>query len=71
MKNVGGAVTSNKSEDGITMVSDKFNYEYDYENQKEIKQIYPNNEGIEVILGFRENSNVEGGHRVSHEYVRR
>lgn len=71
MKNVGGAVTSNKSEDGITMVSDKFNYEYDYENQKEIKQIYPNNEGIEVILGFRENSNVEDGYRVSHEYVRR
>lgn len=36
MKNVGVAATSNKSEDGITMVSDKFNYEYDYENQKEI-----------------------------------
>jgi hypothetical protein len=72
MKNVGGTVASNKSEEAInTVVSNKFNYEYDYENQKEIKQIYPNNEGIEVILGFRENSNVEEGHRVSHEYVRR
>lgn len=71
MKNVGGDVASNKSEDGNAIVSDKFNYEYDYENQKEIKQIYPNNEGIEVILGFRENRNVEDGHRVSHEYVRR
>lgn len=71
MKNVGGAVVSNKSEDCNAIVSDKFNYEYDYENQKEIKQIYPNNEGIEVILGFRENRNVEDGYRVSHEYVRR
>ena len=71
MKNVGRDVASNKSEDGNAIVSDKFNYEYDYENQKEIKQIYPNNEGIEVILGFRENRNVEDGHRVSHEYVRR
>ena len=72
MKNVGGAVASNKSEeDDNTVISDKFNYEYDYENQKEIKQIYPNNEGIEVILGLRENRNVEEGHRVSHEYVRR
>lgn len=72
MKNVGGAVASNKSEeDDNTVISNKFNYEYDYDNQKEIKQIYPNNDGIEVILGFRENSNVEDGHRVSHEYVRR
>ena len=71
MKNVGGAVTSMKSDDDNTIVSDKFNYEYDYDNQKEIKQVYPNNEGIEVILGFRENRNVEDGHRVSHEYVRK
>lgn len=72
MKNVGGAVASNKSEeDDNTVISNKFNYEYDYDNQKEIKQIYPNNDGIEVILGFRENRNVEDGHRVSHEYVRR
>lgn len=71
VKNVGKEVTLNKSDDDNTIVSDKFNYEYDYENQKEIKQIYPNNEGIEVILGLRENRNVEDGHRVSHEYVRR
>lgn len=70
MKNVGGTVTSTKDDDN-TIVSDKFNYEYDYDNQKEIKQLYPNNEGIDVILGFTENSNVEDGHRVSHEYVRR
>ena len=57
MKNIGGAVTSEKSDDNI-IVSDKFNYEYDYDNQKEIKQLYPNNEGIDVILGFTENSNV-------------
>ena len=63
---------SNAGADDInTIVSDKFKYEYDYDNQKEIKQIYPNNEGIDVILGFTENSNVEDGHRVSHEYVRR
>lgn len=72
MKNVGGAVASNKSEeDDNTVISNKFNYEYDYDNQKEIKQIYPNNDGIEVILGFRENRNVEDGHRVSHEYVKK
>ena len=70
MKNIGGAVTSTKDDDD-TIVSDKFNFEYDYDNQKEIKQLYPNNEGIDVILGFTENSNVEDGHRISHEYVRR
>ena len=37
MKNVGGVVTSTKDDDN-TIVSDKFNYEYDYDNQKEIKQ---------------------------------
>lgn len=70
MRSIGGAVTLEKSDDDI-IVTDKFNYEYDYDNQKEIKQVYPNNEGIEVILGFRENRNVEDGHRVSHEYVRK
>lgn len=54
--------------DGDTIVSDKS--EYDFDNQKEIKQLYPNNEGIEVILGFKENECVEDGRRVSHEYVR-
>lgn len=53
------------------IVSNVLDYEYDYNNQKEIKQIYPNNDGIEVILGFRENRNVDNGHRVSHEYVKR
>ena len=53
------------------IVSNVLDYEYDYNNQKEIKQIYPNNDGIEVILGFRENRNVGNGHRVSHEYVKR
>lgn len=48
------------------IVSNVLDYEYDYNNQKEIKQIYPNNDGIEVILGFRENRNVDNGHRVSH-----
>lgn len=38
MKNIGGAVTLEKSDDD-TIVSDKFNYEYDYDNQKEIKQL--------------------------------
>lgn len=63
MKNVGGVATSTKDDDN-TIVSDTLKYEYDYDNQKEIKQIYPNNEGIDVILGFTENSNVEDGHRV-------
>lgn len=34
------------------IVSNVLDYEYDYNNQKEIKQIYPNNEDIDVILGF-------------------
>lgn len=55
--------------DSDTIVSDKS--EYDFDNQKEIKKIYPNNEGVEVILGFKENNCVEDGRRVSHEYVRR
>lgn len=49
MTNIGGDVTSTKDDDN-TIVSDTLKYEYDYENQKEIKQVYPNNEGIEVIL---------------------
>lgn len=66
-----GTVEKADDNNNDTIVSDILKYEYDYENQKEIKQVYPNNEGIDVILGFTENSNVEDGHRVSHEYVRR
>lgn len=54
--------------DGDTIVSDKS--EYDFDNQKEIKKIYPNNEGVEVILGFKENNCVEDGRRVSISRVR-
>ena len=69
IKNIDGVVTSTKVSDSDTIISDVS--EYDLDNQKEIKQIYPNNDGIEVILGFRENRNVDNGHRVSHEYVKR
>lgn len=34
------------------IISNVLDYEYDYDNQKEIKQLYPNNEDIDVILGF-------------------
>lgn len=69
MKNIDDVVTSTKVSDSDIIISDVS--EYDLDNQKEIKQIYPNNDGIEVILGFRENRNVDNGHRVSHEYVKR
>lgn len=41
-----------KSLKGDVIVSDVYNYEYDVKNQKEIRQIYPNNEGIDVYLGL-------------------
>lgn len=68
MKNIDDVVTSTKVNEG-DIISDIS--EYDLDNQKEIKQIYPNNEGIGVILGFKENKCIESGRRVSHEHVRR
>ena len=47
------------------IVSNVLDYEYDYNNQKEIKQLYPNNEDIDVILGFWNNDAIEDGHRLS------
>lgn len=41
-----------KSLKGDVIVSDVYDYEYNNDNQKEIKQIYPNNEGIDVYLGL-------------------
>lgn len=53
------------------IVSNVLDYEYDYNNQKEIKQIYPNNEDIDVILGFWNNDVIEDGHRLSPDLVKR
>lgn len=52
------------------IVSNVLDYEYDYNNQKEIKQIYPNNEDIDVILGFWNNDAIEDGHRLSPDLVK-
>lgn len=41
-----------KSLKGDVIVSDVYDYEYDVKNQKEIRQIYPNGEGIDVYLGL-------------------
>lgn len=41
-----------KSLKGDVIVSDIYDYEYDVENQKDIKQIYPNNEDIDIYLGL-------------------
>lgn len=41
-----------KSLKGDVIVSDIYDYEYDVENQREMKQIYPNNEGIDIYLGL-------------------
>lgn len=41
-----------KSLNGDVIISDIYDYEYDVTNQGEIRQIYPNNEGIEVYLGL-------------------
>ena len=41
-----------KSLKGDVIVSDVYDYEYDFKNQKEVRQIYPNNEGVEVYLGL-------------------
>ena len=51
---------------GDIIVSDS--YQYDYDNQKEIKQLYPNNDDIDVILGFRENDWIVEGHQIPREY---
>lgn len=53
------------------IVSNVLDYEYDYDNQKEIKQIYPNKEDIDVILGFWNNDSIEEGHRLSPDLVER
>ena len=66
---VSGDVSEEVDENPI--VSNVLDYEYDYNNQKEIKQIYPNNEDIDVILGFWNNDAIEDGHRLSPELVER
>lgn len=53
-----------KSLKGDVIVSNFYDYEYDVKNQKEIRQIYPNNEGIEVYLGLSDT--VEDGN-IRHE----
>lgn len=51
---------------GDIVVSDR--YRYDYEHQKEIKQLYPNNDGIDVVLDFRDNDWIVEGHQIPSEY---
>lgn len=72
-KKKGNEVSSDLSveHDENPIVSNVLDYEYDYDNQKEIKQIYPNNEDIDVILGFWNNDAIEDGHRLSPELVER
>ena len=72
-KKKGNEVSSDVSveHDENPIVSNVLDYEYDYDNQKEIKQIYPNNEDIDVILGFWNNDAIEDGHRLSPELVER
>ena len=41
-----------KSLKGDVIVSDVYDYKYDVKNQKEIRQIYPNNEGIDVSNSY-------------------
>lgn len=53
------------------IVSNVLDYEYDYSNQREITQIYPNNEDIDVILGFWNNDAIEDGYRLSPDLVKR
>lgn len=66
---VSGDVSEEVDENPI--ISNVLDYECDYNNQKEIKQIYPNNEDIDVILGFWNNDAIENGHRLSPELVER
>lgn len=51
---------------GDIVVSDR--YRYDYDHQKEIKQLYPNDNGIDVVLDFRYNDWIVEGHRITSEY---
>lgn len=51
---------------GDIIVSDY--YRYDYKHQKEIKQLYPNNDGIDVVLDFRDNDWIVEGHQITSEY---
>ena len=66
---VSGNISTETDENPI--VSNVLDYEYDYSNQKEITQIYPNNEDIEVILGFWNNDAIEDGYRLSPDLVKR
>lgn len=43
-------------------------YQYDYDNQKEIKQLYPNNDGIDMVLDFRDNDWIVEGYQIPSEY---
>lgn len=47
-----GMMNMVKSLKGDVIISDVYEYEYDNDNQKEIRQIYPNDEGIDVYLGL-------------------
>ena len=47
-----GMMNMVKSLKGDVIVSDIYEYEYDNDSQKEVRQIYPNNEGINVYLGL-------------------
>ena len=47
-----GMMNMVKSLKGDVIISDIYEYEYDNDNQKEIRQIYPNDEGIDVYLGL-------------------
>ena len=51
---------------GDIIVSDS--YQYDYKNQKEIQQLYPNNDDIDVVLDFRDNDWIVEGHKIPSEY---
>lgn len=43
-------------------------YQYDYDNQKEIKQLYPNNDCIDVVLDFRDNDWIVEGYQIPSKY---
>lgn len=49
-----GMMNMVKTLKGDVIISDVYEYEYNNDNQKEIKQLYPNNEGIDVYLGLRD-----------------
>ena len=59
-------INTSKELKGDIIVSNS--YQYDYDNQKEIKQLYPNNDGIDMVLDFRDNDWIVEGYQIPSEY---